>query len=275
MSDSRFDDTRRSWNHATALHNAHKGDQAAFLRDGGELLFDEELALLGPLAGRDVLHLQCNAGHDSLCLARRGARVHGVDLADAAIRFARKLSADSGIPASFECAEALGFLAHTDLRFDLVFSSYGAVGWLPDLEAWARGLRRVLRPGGRFVYVEFHPLVWSFGPALTLTGDDYFSAEPFNDPVPDYVAPSGSGLGATEGAVAGVNPHRAWAYQYGLGDIVTALAQAGLTVQRLTEHPHANGCRVVDGLVQEGRRWVWPPGTPRLPLMFSLVAVNG
>ncbi len=144
--------TRQSWNHATRNHNAHKGDQAAFLRAGGETLFSEELGLLGDLTGKSLVHLQCNAGQDSLCLARRGASVTGVDFSDEAVDFARALSIEADIPAEFACAEVVAWLEQTPQRFDLAFASYGVCGWLPNLDAWARGLHRVLVPGGRFVY---------------------------------------------------------------------------------------------------------------------------
>ena len=268
-------DTRESWNIATRHHNAHKGDQAAFLRAGGEVLFDEELDLLGPLGGRRLVHLQCNSGQDSLALVRRGAAVTGVDFSPEAIAFARGLSTQTGLAAEFVEAELLAWLASTDARFDLAFSSYGAVGWLPDLDAWARGIARVLAPGGRFVYVEFHPLLWSVGPALRLDGDDYFAEAPFDEPVGDYVARSGPGLHAPADAAPGANPVAARAWQYGLGGIVSALLRAGLALETLREYPHANGCRVHDALeLGPDRRWRWPAGTARVPLMFGLAATR-
>jgi SAM-dependent methyltransferase len=263
--------TRLSWNLATRNHNAHKGDQAAFLRGGGETLFPEELALLGPLEAKTLVHLQCNSGQDSLCLARRGARVTGVDFSDEAISFARRLGVESGIEATFLEAELLEWMAHTSARFDLAFSSYGAVEWLPDLRAWAEGIHRILVPGGRFVYVEFHPLVWSVGKDGHLSGDDYFAEQPFVAPVSDYVAASaGSLLAVTHGATV-PNEVPATSHQYTLGQIVSALVSAGLRLERLEEYPFANGCRVNDTLVpSEGRRWVWPEGVARVPLMFGL-----
>ncbi|MEZ4266545.1 MAG: class I SAM-dependent methyltransferase [Myxococcota bacterium] len=268
--------TRESWNIATRNHNVHKGDQAAFLRGGGELLFSEELELLGPLAGKELVHLQCNAGQDSLCLARRGARVVGVDFSDEAVAFARRLSVDAGIPARFELAEVVSWLHATPERFDLAFTSYGTVGWLPDLARWARGVARVLRPGGAFVYVEFHPLVWSIGPDLGLSGDDYFSTEPFREPVGDYVAESGAALGAIaadQPAVSAPNAVPATSYQHGLGAVVQALLHAGLTLETLAEHPHSNGCRTNPAQVLgPDRRYHWPDGAARVPLMFSLRA---
>ena len=273
--DERLEATRRSWNRATRIHNAHKGDQAARLRDGWEPLFPEELVLLGDVAGKRLVHLQCNAGQDSLSLARRGARVLGVDLSDDAIAFARELSSESGIDARFERAEVCEWMARTDERFEIAFSSYGATGWLPDLTAWAEGIARILEPGGRFVYVEFHPLVWSIDADLRLAGDDYFEAQPFTEPVGDYVAAAGEGLGAVGGAprASEENDLPAYSYAHGLGDIVSALAGAGLRLERLREHPHSNGCRVHPSLVMdEGRRWIWPLGAARVPLMFDLVA---
>ncbi len=264
--------TRESWNHATRNHNAHKGDQAAFLRNGGDTLFDEEFQLLGDLQGRTLLHLQCNAGQDTLCLARRGAVVTGVDFSSEAIGFARGLSRDTQLPAQFVEADALDWLEETSQRFDVAFSSYGAVGWLPDLTRWARGLARVLNPGGRFVYVEFHPLVWSVGKTLRLDGDDYFAATPFVEPVGDYVMASGAALGALTPAPSVENTIPATSWQYGLGQVVTALAQAGLVLETLVEWPYSNGCKVHASLVPDGpRRWKWPEGCARVPLMFGVV----
>ncbi len=269
--------TRASWNFATRMHNTHKGDQAAFLRGGGDTLFPEELELLGPLEGRRVLHAQCNSGQDTLCLARRGAQVVGVDLSDEAITFARRLSAESGLAAEFEEAELTRWLASTPRRFDVAFASYGVLGWHEHLAPVFEGLRRVLVPGGRLVIVEFHPLVFSLSPTLELRGDDYFQAAPFTEPVGDYVGESAAGLlhGAevpTPAAPAAQNPHAAYAWQHGLGATITAAAAAGLSIRRVVEWPHTNGWRPVPALVADGRRWVMPPGYARVPMMFGLVA---
>lgn len=121
--------------------------------------------MLGDVRGKRIVHLQCNAGQDSLSLAARGARVTGVDISDDAIEFARGLSADSGITATFEHADVFDWLAGTREVFDIAFASYGALCWLSDIRTWARGISRVLTPVGRLVVVEFHP-------ALNLFDDD-------------------------------------------------------------------------------------------------------
>lgn len=270
----RQDTTRRSWNQATRNHNSHKGDQAAFFRSGGDVLFPEELELLGDLTGKSLVHLQCNSGQDSLGLARRGARVTGVDISDEAIAFARKLSADSGIAATFIESELISWTASTEERFDLAFASYGVIGWHEDPLAWMRGARRVLAPGGSLVYMEFHPLVWSYGARLDLGGDDYFNRGPYTEPVGDYVAESAHGLAPSTGT-AGQNDIPAYSYQHTLAEVIQAVVDAGLKLEILREYPYSNGCRVSAGLVAgEGRRWLWPEGKPRLPLMFGLRATR-
>ncbi len=272
---STHDDTRRSWNLATRNHNAHKGDQIARFRAGFDPLFPEELALLGALAGKSLVHLQCNAGQDTLALARRGAQCTGVDLADEAIAFARELAVGTGIAATFVESELLAWLSSTPQRFDLAFSSYGAVPWIGDLQAWATGIARVLNPGGAFVYVEFHPLVWSFDEHARLGKDDYFQREPFVDPVGDYVAEAGLGLGAVQRGATEVNSIPATSYQHSLASIVEALALAGLRLERFVEYPHSNGARITPALVEgPNRTWVWPAGLARVPLMFGLRVVN-
>ncbi len=268
-----YEGTRRSWNAATRNHNAHKGDQARFLREGGDVLFSEELDLLGDLSGKSLVHLQCNAGQDSLCLARRGARVVGVDLSDEAVAFAEGLARASGIAAEFVAAEVVEWLASTERRFELAFASYGATPWLPDIRAWARGVERVLAPGGRLVYVEIHPVVWSFGADLRPTKDDYFAETPFCEPVADYVAASGEALGAVIGSTPLPNDVPASSWQHTLADVLDAIAEAGLVLERVREWPYVNGCKVHEALVPlPGRRWGWPPGVARLPLMFGVSA---
>jgi SAM-dependent methyltransferase len=273
---------RLSWNEATRAHNSHKGDQAAWLRAGGDTLFPEELALLGEIGGVELLHLQCNAGQDTLCLARRGARATGVDISDEAVDFARRLSADSGIPAEFERADVFDWLeqaARDGRRFGRVFSSYGAVGWLSDIAAWGRGIAGVLAPGGRFVLVEFHPVAHMFDEQLRLRWPYASGGKPtvWDDGVGDYVAASGAGLlhGAEyqEGVVGFRNPQASYEFPWGLGDVVGALLGAGLVLEALHEYPYANGCTFYPGMrTEDGRRFHLPEGVPGFPLMYGLAA---
>lgn len=272
---------RRSWNEATVAHNSHKKDQAGFLRHGGSTLFLEEIELLGDLNGKRVVHLQCNAGQDTLSLAKRGAIVTGVDISDEAIAFAVSLSAESGIPASFYRADLYDWFdgAHArQERFDIAFCSYGALCWLPDLDRWAAGISNVLVPGGRFVTVEFHPVSMMFNERLELTHPYFSEGNPLVWPggVQDYVAQSGPAL-APSGFADGIgdfkNAHTAYEFQWDIGTIIGALLRAGLMLERFDEHAFANGVRLFENMREApGRRMFLPEQVPSLPLMFGLSA---
>lgn len=280
MTNEAHEQNRRSWNAITPVHNAHKQGQAAFLRTGGSTLFPEELELLGDVAGKRLVHLQCNCGQDSLSLAALGAEVTGVDISDAAIEFARRLATESGIAATFERADLFDwFDAHGGRRtFDLAFSSYGTIGWLSDIGRWGRGVASVLAPGGRLVLLEFHPLCWCVD-ASGRWVDEYLREAPIHEAsgVGDYVGEAGGALSpwaeAGQGPVDFENPEPAVNYQWSVGQIVQSLVDAGLRIEQLREYPYANGCRIHEGMLEvEGRRFVMPEAVPGLPLMLAVVA---
>jgi 2-polyprenyl-3-methyl-5-hydroxy-6-metoxy-1,4-benzoquinol methylase len=275
------EENRRSWNEATRAHNSHKGDQARFFREGGSTLFPEEIELLGDIAGRTLVHLQCNAGQDSLSLARLGAAITGVDISDEAIDFACRLSGESGIPATFHRADVYDWLDETaqgTQRFDFAFSSYGALIWLSDIRAWARGVAGVLAPAGRFVLVEFHPVWYIFDDDWTAKFSYFTRGEPqtFAEGIRDYVALAPDGLvpwGYEEGVTDFQNPYPSHEFPWGLGEVVTALLDAGLTMEALREYPYSNGAALCSGMRElPGRRMVPPAGLPAIPLMYGLVA---
>ena len=149
----------------------------------------------GEIAGLQLLHLQCNAGQDSLSLAAETrAQVTGVDLSDEAIAFAKALATESGIAASFQQGEAIAWLESTSLRFDIVFASYHAS---LDRRLAALHARRCARaqPGRRAVFLEFHPLVWSFSEDWRADRDPYFDeGRAFIEQVRDYVGQGGGAL---------------------------------------------------------------------------------
>jgi SAM-dependent methyltransferase len=274
------EENRLSWNAATVAHNSHKGDQAAFFRNGGNKLYQEEKDLLGDIRGLSLVHLQCNAGQDTLSLAQLGAAVTGVDISDTAIDFARGLSRDSGIAATFQRLDVYDWLeetARSTQRYDIVFCSYGAICWLSDLKTWARGVGAVLKPGGRFVTVEFHPVMSLFDEHLARTFSYFMDgrALTWDEGVSDYVAASGLGLADTE-YIAGLqdfkNPHRVHEFMWGIGDVVTAMLAAGLRLSTLKEYPYSNGFKPYDTMQLRGRRWFLPSNQPSLPLMYALSA---
>lgn len=270
---------RRSWNEGTKAHNSHKGDQAAFFRAGGNTLFPEERSLLGDIAGETLLHLQCNCGQDSLSIARHlGATVTGVDISDEAIRFARQLSRDSGIQASFHRADIYDFFAEASVVYDAVFSSYGALCWLSDLAAWGRGVAGCLKPAGRFILVDFHPAFAMVDEEWRLR-HDYMGGvrHEFESGVGDYVALTGAAA-EIESLLPGIrdfrNPHPGVEFQWGVAEVATALIDAGLQLSHLAEYNYCNGFKPMSDMVDMGgRRYAMPAHLPQnFPLMFSLVA---
>jgi SAM-dependent methyltransferase len=279
-SNEQHEANRSSWNEATKAHNSHKGDQATFFRTGGSTLFPEEIELLGDIRGKHLAHLQCNAGQDTLSIAGKlGAVVTGVDISDEAIDFARKLAAESGIPATFVRADVydwFGQAAHTGQQFEAAFSSYGTVVWLSDLPRWGRGIASVLKPGGRFVLVDFHPVLTilneEYKPDLDYMGG---SATHFDYGVGDYVGGTGTIAEGEfqEGVQDFHNPHPAYEFSWGIADIVTALLDAGLRLITLREYPYVNGFRYLPDFKElPGRRFTVPDGMPILPMMYGIVA---
>ena len=276
-------ENRVSWNEATKAHNSHKRDQAAFFREGGNTLYPEEIELLGDLEGVSIVHLQCNSGQDTLSLARNGGTVIGVDISDTAIDFARQLSSDSGILATFVRADVYDWLADAadeNERFDIVFSSYGALVWLSDVAAWAKGVSTILAPGGKLVLVDFHPFAMVYDWDWTLKYQYFAQGNvlEFDDGIGDYVAMSGNCLapsGYLEGVVDFKNPHPVKEFQWSIDEIISAVLEAGLSLKVYHEYPYSNGARLFKSMREEvGGRFYPPSGFPSLPLMYGLLAVK-
>lgn len=213
---------------------------------------------LGEVAGRRLLHLQCHFGMDSLALARRGALVTGVDLSPRAVEAARALAARIGQPARFVEADVLSVDLGED--FDLIFSSWGATGWLPDLRPWARVIARHLAPGGRFVLVEGHPVLWMLGETLPAAVKyDYFGGEPIETAphVGSYADPR----------IEVPMPEYGW--NHSLAETVGVLMAEGLELRRLDEGDRIPWAAFAE-MVPDGQYFRLPPGHPRMPLSFTL-----
>ncbi|MDO5510135.1 MAG: class I SAM-dependent methyltransferase [Weeksellaceae bacterium] len=167
---------RQSWNNKVETHlNSEFYDQENFLK-GKSSLNDIELELLGNIQGKTILHLQCHFGQDSISLSRLGADVTGIDFSDQAIETAKKLATETGSGAKFICCDIYELPNYLNGKFDIVFTSYGTIGWLPDLDKWAKIVSHFLKPQGQFVFVEFHPVVWMFDDNFTEISYRYFNS---------------------------------------------------------------------------------------------------
>jgi SAM-dependent methyltransferase len=206
--------------------------------------------------------------------------VTGVDISDEAIGYAQRLSAESGIAGEFVRSDVYDFLdeaAAAGRTWDVAFMSYGAYIWLSDLPRYMRGVARLLAPGGQLVLIEFHPAIQTLDEKWAADGPYFGGSAPLSGSgIQDYVADSGEGLvpwGKSAGVTAFVNPHGCHQFNHALAEVVTAVLEAGLTLESLREYPYSNGCKLFDDMIElPGRRFVPPPGRPQLPQMFSLTA---
>ncbi|MGF7140521.1 class I SAM-dependent methyltransferase [Roseimarinus sediminis] len=168
---------RKLWNNKTPIHLASEFyDNQSFLK-GRNSLNAIEKQLLGNVSGKRILHLQCHFGQDSISLSRMGAKVTGVDFSDKAIETARELALQTEQQCTFVCCDVYELKKHLDQQFDMVFTSYGTIGWLPDLEKWAEIVSHFLMPGGTFVMAEFHPFVWMYDDQFSKIAYSYFNRE--------------------------------------------------------------------------------------------------
>jgi 2-polyprenyl-3-methyl-5-hydroxy-6-metoxy-1,4-benzoquinol methylase len=172
-----IDINKNAWNEKTAVHVASDFYNMEAFLNGQTSLMDIELQLLGDVSGKKILHLQCHFGQDTISLAKMGASSTGVDLSDKAIEKATELATQMKADATFICSDIYDLPNHLDEKFDIVFTSYGTIGWLPDLDKWAKVVSHFLKPGGKFIFAEFHPIVWMFDENFKEVFYSYFNVE--------------------------------------------------------------------------------------------------
>ena len=136
-----------------------------------------ELELLGNVKGKKVLHLQCHFGQDTMTFSRMGAFATGVDFSEKAIEKAREINKQLNLNTTFICCDIYDLPNHLNEKFDIVFTSYGTIGWFPDLDKWAEVISRLLKPRGKFVMADFHPVVWMFDNDFREVFHNYFNTE--------------------------------------------------------------------------------------------------
>jgi len=254
---------RRAWDKRTGVHLGSRFYDVEGFLAGGSSLKPPEIALAGDVRGLRLLHLQCHFGLDTLSWARRGAIVTGVDFSPASVAQARLLAGRSGLQAEFVCADVQALGNRFGPVFDVVLSSYGVLCWLDDLESWAAGIRRSLLPGGRFILVEYHPVLDLLLGGKLSGSASYFPAGP--------VCRESAGT-YTDSAHAPPIAYRECRWQHPLSEVVGAVLGAGMTLTGFQEYPYSS-FRLFDAL-EELKGGVWHPGSeaPRIPYMFSIVA---
>lgn len=258
---------RALWDEWTGIHERSAFYDLAGFKRGGVRVAQHEIDELGPVDGLRLLHLQCHFGIDTLSWARLGARVTGVDFSPKAVSLARSLAAELGIDARFIEADVYGLPDVLDETFDLLYTSNGVLGWLPDIAGWARVAARFVRPGGRFYVLEVHPVVQAFENEGVEPGELRLAYPYWEHRNPLAFETHGSYADPE----ANVGAPMEYGWNHGLGEIVTALAEAGLRIDALREYPFLNW--KVEFLVPDADgRYRLPEGDGELPLMFSILA---
>jgi len=261
---------RARWDALAALHGQDAYYDSAALVAGRDSLTPEEdeavRASVQSVNGLDVLHVQCHIGFDSISLARRGARVTGLDFSPASLAKAAAIAERCGV--ELECVQADSTAIPPSLagRFDLAYATIGVLCWIADVDAWMRSVHSTLRPGGRLILIDTHPLQDMIGTPAPLTFD-----MPYADDGGHLFAGDGSYAVPDAKLPAGGSVY----YAHSVGEITTAAADAGLRIDALTEHlscsfEHRNG---IPRREDDGRWRLRANGMP-LPLLFTLRATK-
>lgn len=254
---------RDQWNQRTRVHLGSEFYDVAGWLAGADSLKAPELALLPEnLHGLKILHLQCHFGQDTLSLARRGALVTGIDLSDAAIAAAKELAKKSSTKAQFINCDLYSLPEYLDEKegFDIVFTSYGTITWLPDLPRWAGIVNHYLKPGGTFVFAEFHNMAYLWNEDRTAIKYPYFNPNPIVEEITSTYTEGDAEVTGTE-----VN------WDHPVSAVITALLGTGLRLLEFQEYDYSP-YNCFDNMVpakEEGHWWLKElPGL--IPLVYSL-----
>ena len=227
MSKDHFEVNRNTWNEKVAIHSRSEMYDLEAFKKGKSSLKSYEIKALGDVKGKSVLHLQCHFGQDTLSWSRKGATCVGVDISDDGISLAKSLNQELKLGAKFVRCNVLDTSKYIQDTFDIVFTSYGVIGWLPDLKPWGRMIAERLKTGGTFYMVEFHPIVWMF---------DYLEGQPtikYGYMQEEAIYEEYEGTYANQESKM-ISKEYGW--NHGLSEVVNALIEAGLQIAYLNEY---------------------------------------
>lgn len=255
------------WEEWADINYRSKHYDVAGFKAGPAPLDEMVLEGVGDVAGKSLLHLQCHFGKDTLRLAMLGAKVTGIDFSSKAIAFARGLASEMEIPAEFIETNLYDLPSVLDAQFDVVFTSYGVLSWLPDLQRWSEIIARFLKPGGVFFIAETHPTMTIFDnddPKELCAKFSYF-----HGPEPIIFEPKTGNYADADAVVTQTE----YCFQHDMAEIVNSLLRVGLRLEYLREYPYAVW-KAFPFLVQDERGyWHMPEGYPPIPLTFTLRAI--
>ena len=267
--DERFAANEAHWDERVATHlESAFYDVDAFL--GGRCpLKPADLALMGDVQGKRLVHLQCHFGMDTLGWARRGALVTGLDFSAEGVRTAERLAMRAGLPARFVRANVYDAVAALGETYDVVFTGVGALCWLPDIRPWAEVVSALLEPGGILVLREVHPVLYTIDEKRT---DDLLVMRyPYFESGAAFVEDD---PGSYADRDATFEANRSYCWNHGLAETVQALLDAGLVLERLEEHVECDWLPLPNHGMVRGDHAMWhlPGKEADLPMMYALRA---
>ncbi|MDH4211928.1 MAG: class I SAM-dependent methyltransferase [candidate division WOR-3 bacterium] len=256
-----FDANKQLWNGLVSINKDSKMYDLEGFKKGKSSLNFIEREELGDISGKALLHLQCHFGMDTLSWARMGAQVTGVDFSENAIQLAESLSEELAIKARFIQSNIYESRDVLEEEFDIVYTSYGVLCWLPDLTEWGRIIHHFLKENGTFYIVEFHPLRSMFDEAGKMK-EAYFHSE-----MPIRCEGGGSYADPT----AQIH-HVTYEWLHSLADVVNALIAAGLRIEFLHEFPFSvyGDCPWLEQ--REDNLWYHENKEIKVPMTFSIKA---
>ncbi|MFX1566929.1 MAG: class I SAM-dependent methyltransferase [Promethearchaeota archaeon] len=260
-----FKTNLKRWNELVDINAKSKSYDLPGFLEGNSSLFPIEVEEIGDVKGKSLLHLQCHFGMDTLSWARLGAKVTGVDFADKAIELAKDLSNKLNIPAKFILSNVYNVLQILNEKFDIVFTSYGTICWLPDLVQWAQIISECLNPGGFFYIIDGHPFGFIIDEKQEpfKVGFNYFSeGKPiFFDEGTAYADP-----------LADLKNQAAYEWDHPMSEIINSLINANLEIDFLHEFPFTFFSIHPDMKKREDRYWEFKNYEFTIPMMFSIKA---
>lgn len=254
---------RKSWNERVALHVAAPFYNMDAFRAGHTSLNDIELKLLGDVSGKRILHLQCHFGQDSISLAKMGATVVAIDLSDKAIDAARTLADEMNVDVTFHCCDVYDVPNHVSGDFDIIYTSYGVIGWLPDLNKWAAIIHQFLQPNGKFLLVEFHPVVWMF--------DDDFQYVKYNYFKDDPIIETNDGTYADNAAPVTLT---SVTWNHSLSEVISSCLNHGLSLKQLAEYDYSPYNCFVHTIEFEPGKYRIKHMENRIPMVYAMEAIK-
>ncbi|MDP2189118.1 MAG: class I SAM-dependent methyltransferase [Sphingobacteriaceae bacterium] len=218
---------------------------------------------MGDVTGQSILHLQCHFGQDSLSLARLGAQVTGVDLSNQAIAHAQRLAGELQSDVRFICCDVYELPQQLNEQFDVVFTSYGTIGWLPDLDRWAQTIAHFLKPGGKLVFVEFHPVVWMFSNDFKSIVYRYFKSDPIVETETGSYADTHAPVQLTSVT-----------WNHGLGEVMSSLLRLRLQITHFEEFDYSPyNCFQGTEAIAPGKFRIAHLGD-KIPMVYAICAVK-